>query len=456
MQQTTNLMRYLIIGLLWLLTGCSMAPTYQQPTPDIPETWPRGQGQLTHEPTDWSDVAWWQQYHDPTLNDLIQQSLNHNNELKASLMKINASKAQLERIQLGWLPSFQLSAGVAKQSFLGIIPQYLLNVSQQVDKQRYQYLDVQQKQAIANAVRVSLIGQVAQAYFTLLAEKDMASTYEQLIETIDHQMDLMQKQQQLGLIAPEKQQPLKVKHNQLQAKQQIIQHNIIKASNALYALLGQPPGHIIGRQNLTKLKTTTVDANTMPATILENRPDVQIAELSIQKANQAIGIARSHWFPTISLQAFIGRQAGNDQIVPLSDRTIALEQAMIQMDFDPSTIGLVKSAQSNYQVAYFQYFQTVYEALKQVDTAFSANQRYTNAYQQTQQAYDTVGHTTSLKQNAYELGLSSKLSVLQQQTTQAEHKIQVIQAKLKQLLTTVALYQALGGGYNTTDDSLEQ
>ncbi|MDC0534437.1 TolC family protein [Francisellaceae bacterium] len=438
-----------------LLSGCFlMGPDYKKPDADVPQEWISEINHVEKNSVNLPYLAWWESYNDPTLNELIAEALKANNDIQIAFANLEAAHGQLDEVELGWLPTFSFQGGFSQMPNLGnpgtyiaVFPAYIINLFTQYKKQQYAELNVELAEFAVSAVKLDIISEVTRSYFIYLSQEYLYSEIVNLENTISDLLELTNAELVIGLNNDLSITPLKVQLYNIRAQEEIFKHNIIASSNALRFLLNKNPGEIIHEKTFSELKVMLVDYVNIPTTVLADRPDVAYAETNLKMANTAIGIASSSFLPSINLMDFLGYASPEAGEWRKPTEGINLEQAIATIDIDPTVFGEINVREGQYQSAYYEYIKTVRKVLEEVDTAISANNRFTRSYYNQVEAYQAQDAFYALQIGLYESGLASMLPVVLAQSGLIQQQMQLTQNKLQQLLSVVSLYQNLGGGY---------
>ncbi|MFT6834637.1 MAG: multidrug efflux system outer membrane protein [Francisellaceae bacterium] len=435
-----------------------MGPDYKKPEVNIPQQWVNIINIQQEKSSDLPYLAWWKTYDNKTLNQLILKALQANNDIQISISNLETAKGQLEQVQLGWYPTISLQAGFSQMpnlgspgTYLGIFPNYILNLFTQYKKQEYAELNVEQAQYAISAIKLSIISEVTQSYFIYLAQEQLYQEYVQLEQDVDEILGLTKVELNIGLDNELSLKPLKVQLQNIKSQKEIFQHNIIISANALRYLLNENPGKILHEQTFDDLEVTVVNYADFPAKVLQDRPDVAYAETQLKMANTAIGIATSSFLPSINLGDFAGYSSQQLGAWQTPTKGFNLEQALVSINFDPTVFGEISTSEAKYKAQYYQYVKIIRKVLQEVDTSLSANLRYTNSYYHQLDGYKAQEKFYNLKIKLFELGLESYVPEVLAKVELSQQKILLTQSKLQQLLTVVTLYQNLGGGYLYAD-----
>lgn len=196
-------------------------------------------------------TAWWQQFHDLELNQLIETGLKNNMDVHIAIGNVQQAQGELQQIKLSWIPTLKLFAGYSTNpalgvpgAFYGAWPYYVLNIMQLYTQQKQATYNLQVYQAAVEGVRLALIGQITSAYFTLSAQMEQLRLLQQLDKDLKSLIALSQQDIKIGLVN-------EIDLAQLQSDEQIIAaqikpilHNIVFSENALRFLINEIPGRV--------------------------------------------------------------------------------------------------------------------------------------------------------------------------------------------------------------------
>jgi outer membrane protein TolC len=189
----------------------------------------------------------------------------------------------------------------------------------------------------------------------------------------------------------------------------------------------------------------------LPLTVLENRPDLQLAENELRASNEGIGLAKSQLLPTLQLDFIGGPVAGNNSYHfpnPITTNVVDFNDELLKIPvFKMSALGEIAKAKGLNKVSYYNYVDVLQKALRDTTNALSANSRLNNKLQQTTVATQHLTKAYDLNQRLYQQGIHSVMDTLHSKIALDRINIALNQDKLQQLITVVNLYQELAGGY---------
>jgi outer membrane protein TolC len=271
---------------------------------------------------------------------------------------------------------------------------------------------------------------------------------------ITHQADIAAKVYRGGLSADINVEELRSQVNLIRGEQQVIEQNIVVSRNALQYLINHNPGNLKTTKPFADFNNKKLIPGALPLTVLENRPDMQMAENRLRASNEGIGLAASELLPTVQLDFIGGPVAGNNNYyfpTPLTtNNMVDFNDQLLKIPvFKMSAFGEIAKARGLDKVSYYNYVETLQKALRDTTNALSANQRLTEKLTQTESATAHLAKAYNLNQRLYQKGIQSYLSTLNSKIAWDRIQINLDQDKLQQLLTIVNLYQEVAGGYKS-------
>jgi multidrug efflux system outer membrane protein len=228
-----------------------------------------------------------------------------------------------------------------------------------------------------------------------------------------------------------------------------LERQIQAQENLLSFLVGRNPGPIARGRDLTDQPLPPAIPAGLPASLLERRPDVRVAEQRLVAANAAVGVATANYFPTLSLTGFLGGLAPQAAHLFNEGKGWLVSPVLAAPVFQGFKLKHQKQAAlAQWEQARIQYEAAANGAFGEVATALMAYGKLAQAEQAQARAVAALQEATRLATLRYAAGLSSYMEVLdaQQQLFPAQNALS--QARLARLLTLVQVYKALGGGWN--------
>src|SRR5690349_5069410 len=299
--------------IIMLLQGCTVGPDYKRPDMDLPRDF--GVVQSTAP----AAQQWWDLFNDPVLDKLEEEALAHNHDLAAAAQRIEQARAQLSVTRADQLPSVgaEYTRTRSRSSQVGALPipsdfvstndnRLVGRLSWELDfwgKYRRATeaarADLLASEAGRDAVRTSLVSDLARGYFALLALDRRLSTLERNRQAWSESLDIQKKRMDAGAISELEYRQVE---SELRANEALIPPVRLaraRQESALALLLGRSPREIytssVERGNTTLPSRVEVPAG-VPSDLLLRRPDLRQAEAQLHAANARIGVARAAYF----------------------------------------------------------------------------------------------------------------------------------------------------------------
>ncbi|MFT4059351.1 MAG: TolC family protein [Legionella sp.] len=393
-------------------------------------------------------LAWWHQFHDQELNRLIKAALRNNMDIHIALGNIQQARGELLQVKLSWIPTIQLLAGYSTNpalgvpgGFYGIWPYYALNIMKLYTQGKQASYNLQYYHAALDGARLAVIGQVASAYFTLMSQREQIKLLRQLDNDLQTLIKLSTHDVYIGLDNDLILAQLQSDERLIAAQINPILHNIVYSENALRFLINENPGKVHSKNNFAHLDFSRFRPGSLPATVLNHRPDMTMAIYALKAARTGELVAWSDFFPYVQLDEFVGEiHLPKGQFANLTD-------AYADLDLIPSSIGNIMRSKGITSTKFAALYKTIRQILREVDTDFSANKRMNEQFIMYSHAEADYRHKYHLQQSLLKTGLISYKELLQSKLYLDSLALKTNQAKLELAMSLVVLYEDLAGGY---------
>ncbi|WP_058535674.1 TolC family protein [Legionella saoudiensis] len=393
-------------------------------------------------------LAWWQQFHDEELNHLIEAGLRYNMDIHIALGNLQQARGELLQIKLSWIPTVQILAGYstnpalgAPGAFYGIWPYYVLNMMKLYTQGKEASYKVQFHRAAVDGARLAVIGQIASAYFTLMSQQEQIRLLRQLNKDLKALIALSEHDIRIGLNDDISLAQLQSDERLIAAQIEPALHNMVYSENALRFLVNENPGRIKNKNNFAKLDFSRFKPGSLPATVLNNRPDMRMAIYALKGARASEWVAWSDFFPTLQLDELVGRARLPGGV------SVSVTDAYADWDIAPSSLGKVASSKGVQQAKLAELYKTAKRILSEVDTDYSANKRMNEQFNAYMRAESEYLRKYKLQQGLLRTGLISYKELLESKINLDNLALKTNQAKLELAMSLVVLYQDLAGGY---------
>ncbi len=461
---TRAALRGAALCLALILPGCAIGPNYRRP--ELPE--PPTFRDRPEEQASIADLPWFEVFQDAVLQELVRESLANNRDLQAAVARVEQARG-LAAVQRGELfPRIGYEGDVARgkdTNFGSPVPgrgtqsDYLafLDMAWEIDvwgrirraseAARAQMLATE---AFRRGVVLSLVSGVAQNYFELRELDLELEIAERTVENFGETLRIFDRQFQGGVAS--RLDPLRAEAALAQAAAAIpdLERRIVAKENELSVRVGRAPGPLARGAALTELVAPPAIPAGVPSQLLTRRPDLLEAEQNLVAANARIGEALAGFFPRIGLTTLYGSASG--ELSALLSSGTGIWAAIATATGPIFTFGRTwyfwKASQANTEAARHAYEQAVLVSLQEVSDALVAREKLALVLREQERAVYALSESLRVARTRYVGGLSTYIEVLdaQQQLFPAENA--VAQTRRDELLSLVALYRALGGGWN--------
>ncbi|MGC9944200.1 MAG: efflux transporter outer membrane subunit [Verrucomicrobiota bacterium] len=462
---------------LWLLgfafsillsAGCAVGPNYKRPPVNVPAAF---RGEIESSTNSFANLPWWQVFHDDTLQSLIQIALTNNYDLRIAVTRVEQARAIAAQARSQFYPqaNYQVFAGKGRNvsdnmpsptGTGGSVFGGDVNASWEIDvwgrlrrlneSARAQYLASEEAR---RDVTISLIAQVAQDYFQLLALDRQLEIAREDTNSFGESLKIFNEQLQGGVASKLETSAAEALMDSAAATIPELEEQVELQENQLSVLLGQNPAAVLrGEISLTKQMPPNVPAG-LPSALLEQRPDVREAEQLLRSANAQVGAAKADFFPQLDLTGLFGTASPElSAFTSGGDVAWSIAAGLTGPLFHGGQIraqyAQALAARNQYAL---QYQSAVLNALQEVSDALVSREKSAAASVEQGRAVDAYKEAVKVAIERYRLGNASYYEVLQEQQELFPAEDSLVQSQLNQLLAVVQLYLALGGGWNSQD-----
>ncbi|MGI4813701.1 MAG: efflux transporter outer membrane subunit [Janthinobacterium lividum] len=454
-----------------------------------------------------ADPRWWMRFNDPELNSLIERAVAGNIDLQEAVLRIAASRAQEQAARAAGLPNIHATASYNREQlglegllkdrgvYSGVnslaAPNSALNqyspglgntasnagsgllgqltspvnlfqvgfdASWELDlfgrvRRSVEAAGAQTSQQIENRndALVSLEAEVAQTYARLRGAQAARAVAQQEVEAEQGIVELTNSQYTNGLGSQTDAASAAAQLRSAQAQLPQYEQSIGQAINSLSLLLGEPPGTLddeLSRPGAIPPTPPEVPVG-LPATLVRRRPDIRAAEAGLHAATAQVGVAVAQLFPDVSLTGNLGLRATDFKyLTRWSSHFYSFGPSISLPIFQGGAlVANIRLNRAEQAAAALEYRRTVLSALNDVENALIA---YRTGHEQREALTQSVAASTralELAREAYRHGLTPFIDVLNGQRTVNESRQSLTQATLTDTTNLVALYKALGGGW---------
>jgi NodT family efflux transporter outer membrane factor (OMF) lipoprotein len=416
-------------------------------------------------------AEWWTLFHSPELNALIAQALASNADLKAAQAALLVAHentlaqhgAYLPQVSAGASitrekdPSATLAPVPANNSFAYTLVTPSVSVSYTPDvfglnKRTVEGLAAQEQATRYQMVAtdITLSANVAEAAITQASLDDQIATTNELIGINQQILSLLRYQKSKGYIGGTDLAAQQAQLSQLESSLPPLIKQRDQQDNLLAVLTGRYPAQAPAAKFTLASLTLPADLPlSLPSSLVEQRPDVLQAQENMHAASAQIGVARANRLPNITLSANAGTNAlAIGQIFGPGTGFWNIGAALLAPIFDGgSKLHQERAARYAYQQSAEQYRGTVLTAFQNVADTLVALEQDADTLKATKAAADAAKASLDLARLQYKDGYAAYLSVLTADQAYQQARLSLVQAEADRFTDTVALFQALGGGW---------
>lgn len=413
----------------------------------------------------WPKPDWWRGFGSTELDSLIVEGQSGNLDLAAAETRILQADARVREVGSALLPTVSIGGDTNLRSAGGTPTGISIGASYEFDfwERNRSLLTAAQAsnratRADRETVALTAVSATASTYFQLLSLRERIEIARLNLENAVAVLAVTEARVRNGVASPLElaQQRQTIAGQQAQIPQ--LEQQELETRAALALLLGRPPeGFDVTARDLTSIESPSV-APGLPSELLARRPDVATAEANLQGANANLAAARAALLPSISLTASGGISTGTlAGLVTNPIYSAGIGLSLAQTIFDAGRREAVTDeARAREQELLLSYRGTVINAFSEVETTLGsiANLNAEEMFRAEQAAQSEIAF--NIAQARYREGVDDFLIVLDAQRSLYQTRDQLQQTRLQRLLALVALYKALGGGWENPNASFAQ
>lgn len=427
-----------------------------------------------------SDLQWRHFFTDPYLVSLIDTALNNNQELQATLQEVEIARNDIRSKKAALLPTVGLRAGAGVEKVGQYTSQGAGDASTEIEPGKevpdplmdysigayatweadiWKKLHNAKKAAVTrylstiegkNFVLTSLIAEVANSYYELLALDNQLAIVQQNITLQQNALELVKVQKEAARVTELAVQKFQAEVLKSQSLEFDILQNIKETENRINFLLGRYPQEIArDKSNFLEALPPAVRTG-IPSQLLANRSDIKQAELNLEAAKLDVKVARAEFYPSFGISAALGLQAfkpsylvklpasllyslAGDLAAPLINRNA------IKAEFS--------NANARQLQAMYNYQRTILNAYFEVSNQLSNISNLDKSYTLKSKQVEALTKSIDISNDLFKSARADYFEVLMTQRDALESKLELIETKKQQLNAVVNIYKDLGGGW---------
>ncbi len=455
--------------------GVSCAPSLSDNPPREANTKvPDSYGDSEHAGGNSSKQRWVEFFTDPQLKALIEEALENNQELNIQLQEIIIANSEIMSRKGDYLPKLWAGAEagvekVGKHTSQGAsdeatgVPEPLQNyrfglfASWEIDvwKKLRNSAQAAAKRYLAsiegkNFLITRLVAEIARSYYELMALDRQLDVLKQNIEIQNSALEVVRLQKQAARVTELAVQRFEAEVLKNQSRQYALEQQIIEAENRINFLVGRFPQHVArNSQNFDKLMPPVIHSG-LPSELLENRPDVRQAQLELEAAKLDSKVAKARFYPSLSIEAGVGYEAFNPSHLLETPESLFYNLAgnLVAPLLNRQAIKAQYYAANAQQLkAVFNYERTILQAYTDVANQLAMVENLEKSYELEARQVKLLTQAIQVSNILFRSARADYMEVLLTRRDALEAQMELIETRLRQLLATVNLYQAIGGGW---------
>jgi len=456
-----------LVGVVAALAGCAVGPNYVKPkTPAQAAFSGAQQGPYSAEET---QGRFWTQFGDETLDQLVDDALRANHDLRIALAHLVEARAERRQAQFDLAPTVTASAGYTKQQ----IPTAVSGFGAPLNERYYdagfdafweldlfgrvrrnveaQSAQVQGAEATLRDAQVSVTAEVARSYFELRGEQTQLAVARRNIDNQRETLQLTQARLDAGRATELDSARAQSQLSATLATVGPLEAAIARSTHRLAVLTGREPNALNAllapERALPELPQITAVGD--PAGLLRRRPDIRVAERQLAASTALVGVAIGDLFPKVTFNGnfsyaaaepgYLGRAGTRGYVIGPGISWAAFDLGRVRAE--------VAGSRARADASLASYEQTVLRALEETEDALVTHARTRDSLKDASDAAVASQTAARIARTRYEGGLVDFLDVLDAERTQLAAEDRLAQSRTDAATSLIAVYKALGGGW---------
>ena len=462
----------LFVGLT--LSGCMLGPDYARP--DTPANNSVG---YFRTPAGWIDPnnpdaigPWWENFGDPVTAELVLAALENNYDLKAAAARVQESRAILGQVHGQRLPqiSYGLDRSRSKSSFFffgeplnsystvynqSFSVNYITDLFGKLRRsERAAFADLLSTENAQQALTHGIIAQVVRTRTQIATQQKLLDISQENIKSRTETLEIVDRRYIRGLVPPLDVHLARENLADVTSLEPRIRQALIQTQNSLDVLVGKIPasseplpGALPDQFDLSSIPLS------VPASLLDRRPDIRAAEMQLAASTERIGVSIAAMFPDLTISGNWGTQSDSFRGLGFSQAEVynLVMRAMTPVFAGGSLKAQVEASKARTEQAAANYAQVILTAMKEVEDALVAHQMLNERLEQLRIKLVEGTAAEKLARSRYQKGLEKILIVIdtEQRRRLSENEIALTLGDLYE--ARIALYLALGGDWQPTE-----
>lgn len=474
----SNLYKLLGIGCICLAYTACKLPVLTSKTEN--KSVPAGFSN-TQDTTNLGTVKWKTYFTDPNLAALIDTALKNNQELNIAFQEIAMTKNEITARKGEYLPfvSIRGGAGVEKvgrytsqgagdattdikpgKEMPDPLPDFLIGAYATWEADIWHKLHNAKKAAVErylstiegrNFVITSLIAEIANSYYELLALDNQLKIVDSNITIQSNALEIVKDQKEAARVTELAVRKFEAEVFNTRSLQYGIQQQITETENRINFLLGRFPQPIVRNdQSLNAALPATIQAG-IPSQLLSNRPDIKQAELELSASKLDVQVAKARFYPSVGISAGFGWNAFSPTYLLRTPESMlySLAGELVAPLVNRNAIKAEYANANARQIqAVYNYERTIVNAYVEVANQVAKIGNLEKSYDLKSKQVDALTRSIDISNDLFRNARADYMEVLLTQRDALESKFELVETKMQQMKAMVNIYQALGGGWN--------
>jgi len=471
----TRLASTVLLAVVTFLTACIIGPKYTRPLAPVPPSYKElgapnvdGDWKSAQPRDDAVRGKWWESFKDPQLNQLEEKLNISNQNIAAAAANVQAARAMIREARAQYFPTLTANPGITNSRLsngfgkpLGITftnysfpfaaswePDLWGRIRNTVKANTFA---AQASVADLENVRLSAQADLATDYYELRAQDELKQLFD---FTVSAYMEALELTRDLYIAGIGNDEAVAQAEGQLRATQaQDTNLGVLRAQyeHAIALLTGQPASTFSISVEAVETVPPSIPVG-IPSGLLERRPDIASAERAVAQANAQVGIAKTAFFPAITLSASAGFQSLSvAKWLEWPSRVWSVGPSLAETIFDAGLRrATVQQFQASYDRTVANYRETVLTAFQQVEDNLAALRILALAIEQQDGAIESADRSLREAEVRYKAGIDPYLNVITAQTVLLNDQETAVNFRMQRMLAGVQLIKALGGGWDAS------
>jgi NodT family efflux transporter outer membrane factor (OMF) lipoprotein len=412
-----------------------------------------------------ANKPWQELFSDPDLQKLIQEGLTNNTDLQTAFLKVQEYEAYLMQSKATLLPGINATGTSTytrnPESIYPDGPREVtvnklgLEASWEVDiwgklrsSKRAAYANLLASDAGRKAIQTRLIANIASSYYNLLALDAKLAITQQTVQNNIALVETMSVLKESGKVTGAAVVQSEAVRYAAEVTIPDLQQQIREAENALSVLLGRVPGPI-ARGKIDEQTVSAALQTGVPSQLLDNRPDVMQAEFAVMSAFETTNVARSYFYPSLTLTASSGFASDKlDNLLDPKSFAANIVGGLTAPLFNKrANVTRLRVAKAQQEEALLALRNTLLTAGQEVSNALGSYNSSVQKIDLRNQQLNALEKSVEYTNELLTYGSANYTEVLNAQTSLLSARLNSVSDRLQQLNAVVALYRALGGGW---------